>query len=147
MWTQNQLINRYPGAVGIKDGWTTLARHTMIAAAERDGHTVLVTLMGVPAGVTEQARTLLDWGFAHLQAAPVGTLVDPASAAVLSVVDGASPAAPAGGTPIVAAPVAVSTHSAAGFAVVSAAISGGALLLFGIGVSVGHTRRRLNPER
>jgi D-alanyl-D-alanine carboxypeptidase (penicillin-binding protein 5/6) len=143
MYTNNQLINRYPGAVGVKDGWTTLARNTMIAAAERDGHTIVVTLLGVPAGVTDHAKTLLDWGFAHVQAAPVGTLVDPASVAVLSAVDGTVPAASA---PVAATPVA-SSHSDAEFAVVSAAVSGSALILFAVGVSVGHTRRRLNPAR
>jgi D-alanyl-D-alanine carboxypeptidase (penicillin-binding protein 5/6) len=144
MYTQNQLINRYPGAIGVKDGWTSLGRNTMIAAAQRDGHTILVTLMGVPAGVTDQAKTLLDWGFAHVAAPPVGTLVNPASAAVVSDDDPALSATPA--KPIVAAPVAVSTHSDAAFAVVSAAVSGGALLLFAIGVGVGGARRRLGVK-
>ncbi|HEY2834240.1 MAG TPA: D-alanyl-D-alanine carboxypeptidase [Sporichthyaceae bacterium] len=145
MYTQNQLINRYPGALGVKDGWTTLARNTMIAAAERDGHIILVTLMGVPAGVTDQAKTLLDWGFAHVQAPPVGALVDPTSTAVVSDDDPALPTTPAT-EPIVAAPVAVSSHSDAAFAVVSAGVSGGALLLFFVGVGVGNARRRLGVK-
>jgi len=141
MYTQNQLINRYPGAIGVKDGWTTLARNTMIAAAQRDGHTIVVTLMGVPAGVTDEAKTLLDWGFAHLQAPPVGTLVAPASAAMLSDDGVALPDAPAP-APLVAAPVSASSPSGATFAAASA----GALLLFAVGVGVGNARRRLGVK-
>jgi D-alanyl-D-alanine carboxypeptidase (penicillin-binding protein 5/6) len=147
IWTQNQLINRYPGAIGVKDGWTTLARNTMIAAAQRDGHTILVTLMGVPAGVTDEAKTLLDWGFAHVQAPPVGTLVPPVSVALAPVDAPAdAPATATVATPVVAAPVAASPHSAAGFAALSVGVSAGALTLFGVGIGVGSARRRCNAK-
>jgi cation transporter-like permease len=53
----------------------------------------------------------------------------------------------AAAAPAVATSVVPSSNSDVGFAVVSAAVSGSALLLFAVGVSVGHTRRRLNPER
>jgi serine-type D-Ala-D-Ala carboxypeptidase (penicillin-binding protein 5/6) len=142
MYTQNQLINRYPGAVGIKDGWTTLARNTMIAAAQRDGHTILVALMSVPAGITDQAKTLLDWGFAHLQDPPVGRLVAPASAAMSSLDEPVVPTTPSPDR-IAAAPVAASSSSDAALAALS--VTGGiaALLLFAVGVGVGNARRRL----
>jgi serine-type D-Ala-D-Ala carboxypeptidase (penicillin-binding protein 5/6) len=96
MYTQNRLINRYPGAIGVKAGYTTLAHNTLIAAASRDGHTILATLMTAPADVSGQAKTLLDWGFAHLNAPAVGQLVAPLSASELSAEDAAtSPPVPA----------------------------------------------------
>lgn len=79
MYTSNRLLLRgYPGAVGVKTGYTTLARNTLIAAAERDGRTIVVTLLGEPPGATyRDAEALLDWGFANAAANPVGVLVEP----------------------------------------------------------------------
>ena len=42
----NQLLHRYPGALGGKTGYTDLARHSFVGAAERNGRTLLVTLLG-----------------------------------------------------------------------------------------------------
>jgi D-alanyl-D-alanine carboxypeptidase (penicillin-binding protein 5/6) len=76
---QNKLLFKYDGALGIKTGYTTLARNTFIGAARRDGHTLVVTLMNSPHGITEDATKLLDWSFNHYDAlSPVGTLVKPA---------------------------------------------------------------------
>ncbi|MGQ0465575.1 MAG: D-alanyl-D-alanine carboxypeptidase family protein [Sporichthyaceae bacterium] len=87
--TENRLMGSYAGAIGIKPGYTTLAQNTLIAAAERDGRTVLVTLMGAPRGaVFPGAEALLDWGFANIgKVTPVGQLVDPVSVSVTSVED------------------------------------------------------------
>lgn len=84
LYTQQTLIGKYDGAIGVKNGYTTKARNTLIAAAERDGRTILVTLMGVPGLVGNEAAKLLDWGFATTADAPaVGQLVDPVSTAVV----------------------------------------------------------------
>jgi D-alanyl-D-alanine carboxypeptidase (penicillin-binding protein 5/6) len=71
---------RYPGLVGVKNGYTTNAGNTVIEAARHDGHTVLVTVMNPQNPerneVYKEARQLLDWGFtaeAH-GAHPIGTL-------------------------------------------------------------------------
>jgi D-alanyl-D-alanine carboxypeptidase (penicillin-binding protein 5/6) len=77
---QNHLIDRYPGALGGKTGFTDLARHTYVGAAERDGRRLVVTLLGAehaPAQGWEQGAALLDWGFAQPSSTSVGTLVDP----------------------------------------------------------------------
>jgi serine-type D-Ala-D-Ala carboxypeptidase (penicillin-binding protein 5/6) len=75
---QNKLLFNYAGALGVKTGYTTLARNTFIGAAKRGGHTLVVTLMNSPHGVTEDASTLLTWGFKYHDALrPVGTLVKP----------------------------------------------------------------------
>jgi len=64
---ENQLVNRYPGALGGKTGFTTVSRHTYVGAAERDGHRLVATLLHAeanPARGWQQGAALLDWGFA-----------------------------------------------------------------------------------
>jgi D-alanyl-D-alanine carboxypeptidase (penicillin-binding protein 5/6) len=82
MWvrTENRLVQaNFPGAIGVKMGYTTKAQNTMIAAAERDGRTILATLMFTPGGrITTDASALVEWGFANAgKVEPVGTLVEP----------------------------------------------------------------------
>jgi D-alanyl-D-alanine carboxypeptidase len=77
---ENQLIYRYPGALGGKTGFTDLARHTYVGAAERGGRRLVVTLLGAelaPARAWEQGASLLDWGFTLPRDASVGRLVQP----------------------------------------------------------------------
>ncbi|GAA3985355.1 D-alanyl-D-alanine carboxypeptidase [Streptomyces marokkonensis] len=73
-------VEPYPGLIGIKNGYTSNAGNTLIAAARRDGRTLVVTVMNPQRGgghaVYEEARSLLDWGFeaaGHVD--PVGSLV------------------------------------------------------------------------
>ncbi|MFD0972842.1 D-alanyl-D-alanine carboxypeptidase family protein [Plantactinospora endophytica] len=83
MLNDNQLLHRYPGALGGKTGYTDLARHSFVGAAERNGRTLLVTLLGAetqPARGWEQGAALLDWGFGLPADAGVGQLVAPARA-------------------------------------------------------------------
>ncbi|WP_460666860.1 D-alanyl-D-alanine carboxypeptidase family protein [Kribbella swartbergensis] len=78
---QNKLLFSYDGALGVKTGYTTLARNTFIGAARRNGHTLVVTLMNAPHGITTDATNLLDWTFKNYDKLnPVGTLVKPAAA-------------------------------------------------------------------
>lgn len=72
-------VEPYPGLIGIKNGYTTNAGNTLVAAAHRDGRTLIVTVMNPQEGdgleVYEEARHLLDWGFdaaGHVD--PVGSL-------------------------------------------------------------------------
>ncbi|MCZ2829809.1 serine hydrolase [Modestobacter sp. VKM Ac-2986] len=101
---QDTLLADYPGTLGGKTGFTDAARHTFVAAVERDGRRLVVSLMQAerrPVHELEQAERLLDWGFATPAAAGgVGRLVDPAEAARLT----APPPSP---TPTRAAPSAV----------------------------------------
>ena len=50
---QNLLIDRYPGALGGKTGFTDLARHTYVGAAERNGRRLVVTLLGAEHAPTQ----------------------------------------------------------------------------------------------
>ncbi|MEU9508902.1 D-alanyl-D-alanine carboxypeptidase [Micromonospora sp. NPDC048170] len=77
---ENQLVYRYPGALGGKTGFTDLARHTYVGAAQRGGRRLVVTLLGAepqPARGWEQGAALLDWGFSLPRGAAVGRLVEP----------------------------------------------------------------------
>lgn len=72
-------VQAYPGLIGIKNGYTSHAGNTLVAAARRSGHTLLVTVMNPQSGrghaVYEEARSLLDWGFvADGLVKPVGSL-------------------------------------------------------------------------
>lgn len=95
----NSLIDRYPGALGGKTGFTTLARHTYVGAAERAGRRLVVTLLGAearPLRGWEQGAALLDWGFALPREPSVGRLVEPGElTAVPAAVPSAADARPA----------------------------------------------------
>jgi D-alanyl-D-alanine carboxypeptidase (penicillin-binding protein 5/6) len=60
-------VKPYRGLIGIKNGYTSKAGSTLVAAARRDGRTLVVTVMnpqdGGGSAVYEEARSLLDWGF------------------------------------------------------------------------------------
>jgi D-alanyl-D-alanine carboxypeptidase (penicillin-binding protein 5/6) len=76
----NTLLYNYPGAIGVKNGYTIAARQTFIAAATRSGKTYIVTEMGSPNGSWRPTAALLDWAFAHgAQVTPIGELVEPGS--------------------------------------------------------------------
>ncbi|MEW1654910.1 serine hydrolase [Streptomyces sp. NPDC093707] len=60
----------YPGMIGVKNGYTSKAGNTLIAAARRNGHTLIATVLnpqsGETNGVYKEAGSLLDWGFDHV---------------------------------------------------------------------------------
>lgn len=72
-------LSRYPGIIGVKNGYTSKAGNTLIAAARRNGRTLLVTVLNPQSNasnaVYKEAGSLLDWGFDTAgKAQPVGTL-------------------------------------------------------------------------
>ena len=70
----NQLLEKYAGTIGIKNGYTTGARNTFVGAVTRGGRTLLITQMGAIATPSWQRQAaLLDWAFANAaQLRPVG---------------------------------------------------------------------------
>jgi D-alanyl-D-alanine carboxypeptidase (penicillin-binding protein 5/6) len=66
----NSLLERYPGADGVKIGWTESAGWTFVASASRDGHRLIVALMDTQDRDAD-ATALLDWGWASHRWAPV----------------------------------------------------------------------------
>ncbi|MCX3059891.1 D-alanyl-D-alanine carboxypeptidase family protein [Streptomyces beihaiensis] len=57
----------YPGLIGVKNGYTSQAGNTLVTAARRGDHTILVTVLNPQNdtynAVYEEGRALLDWGF------------------------------------------------------------------------------------
>ena len=74
----NTLLFNYPGAIGIKNGYTVAAKFTFVEAATRAGKTYLLTEMASPDGSWHPAAALLDWAFAYgPSVAPIGALMNP----------------------------------------------------------------------
>jgi D-alanyl-D-alanine carboxypeptidase (penicillin-binding protein 5/6) len=63
----NPLLGVYPGAIGIKTGWTPTAGHCLLFEATRDGHTLIgVNLDSPGVGSTvngADATRMLNWAF------------------------------------------------------------------------------------
>ncbi|MGZ5395177.1 MAG: D-alanyl-D-alanine carboxypeptidase family protein, partial [Mycobacterium sp.] len=76
---QDELLKRYPGAIGGKTGFTDIAQKTFVGAADRNGRRLVIALMfgmdkpGQPT-YWDQAASLLDWGFALDRNATIGAL-------------------------------------------------------------------------
>jgi serine-type D-Ala-D-Ala carboxypeptidase (penicillin-binding protein 5/6) len=62
---RNLLLESYRGALGIKTGYTAQAGNVLVAAARRRQRTIIAVAMG-SADATEDARRLLDYGWARL---------------------------------------------------------------------------------
>ena len=60
----DRLLWTYPGAIGLKPGYTGAAGYCLAAAATRNGRTILVVVLGSTQHFTD-AATLLDFGFRH----------------------------------------------------------------------------------
>lgn len=58
----NELLERYPGTIGIKTGYTELAGQTIVAAAERNGRTLIVSILGSYDRYAD-AIALFAWAF------------------------------------------------------------------------------------
>lgn len=68
---KNELIGRYPGAIGVKTGFTPSAGKCLVAIAERKGTRVLLVLLNAP-DRWWKAEEILDAAFQRANVAPVG---------------------------------------------------------------------------
>lgn len=71
--SRNTLLSDYPGADGVKTGYTAASGRCVVASAQRDGHHLVAVILG-STGLTghfSDARTLLDHGFATFGPVPV----------------------------------------------------------------------------
>ena len=77
----NKLIRYYPGATGLKTGYTSKAGHCLSATAQRDGLELIAVVLGADSSQArfEDCKRLLDHGFATY------TLIDPQPGQELSV--------------------------------------------------------------
>jgi D-alanyl-D-alanine carboxypeptidase (penicillin-binding protein 5/6) len=69
----NPFLAYYPGANGIKTGFTREAMFCLAASAERGGRTLIAVVLGEPswAAADRDAAALLDWGFLQSRPVPV----------------------------------------------------------------------------
>ena len=61
---RNELLASYPGALGVKTGFTDNALQTLVAAAERDRRRIYAVVLGSSDHFAD-AALLLDYGFAE----------------------------------------------------------------------------------
>ncbi|MBM3626175.1 MAG: D-alanyl-D-alanine carboxypeptidase, partial [Alphaproteobacteria bacterium] len=63
--THNHLLGRYPGADGMKTGFTCSAGFNLVASATRGGRRLIAVVLGAPSPILRTAKTaaLLDRGF------------------------------------------------------------------------------------
>jgi D-alanyl-D-alanine carboxypeptidase (penicillin-binding protein 5/6) len=81
IYTHNRLLTSYRGAIGVKNGYTVAADATYVGAATRHGHTIIITLLHAQPYFWNEARDLLNWGFAaEGKVTPIGQLVEPIDA-------------------------------------------------------------------
>jgi len=81
----NHLLTRYPGADGLKTGFTNPAGHCLIGTAKKNGRRLITVIMGAdqPGPRYDDTETLLDYGFANADriiAAYLGGNVSPSTA-------------------------------------------------------------------
>ena len=64
---RNVLLWLYPGAVGVKTGFTTPAGFCVVAAAARDGLRLVAVILGEPGEPFSDAAEVLDYGFGSFE--------------------------------------------------------------------------------
>ena len=62
----NKLLWRYPGAEGVKTGFTKAAGRSLVSSAEREGTRLICVTLSAPDDWDDHGA-LLDWGFANYQ--------------------------------------------------------------------------------
>lgn len=63
--TTNQLLGNYDGALGIKTGSGEEAGYSFVFAAKRDNRTLVGAILDTGTDRFDDAKKMLDWGFAH----------------------------------------------------------------------------------
>lgn len=85
----NSFVRRYPGATGIKPGWTDDAGRCVVASATNYGRTVLVVVMGASlTGITQDTDTLMDYSFSLLTGQAEAQITQVGPSAYLGLPDG-----------------------------------------------------------
>ena len=81
LYNINHMLFTYPGSIGVKTGYTSVAHETLVVAATRGNTTFLAVLMDNPTNysIMQDATQLLNFAFDHYQTDMVvqkGTVVD-----------------------------------------------------------------------
>ncbi len=77
IYSNNNMLKSYPGATGMKTGYTILGRHNLITSAERNGRILIGVELHEPSwGATyNQMANMLDAGFAQVPFTPAPSAV------------------------------------------------------------------------
>lgn len=126
VYNHNAFLQTYPDAIGVKTGYTERSGHSLIAAAQRDGRTLAVVVIGSsdPVGV---ASAKLDAAFAAGAKAPgTGDRLGASGLAptVIPAASGSAATAFHALVPPVSPPSDIPAVVVAGFAVVVAVLAG-----------------------
>lgn len=62
----NELLGTVPGVLGVKTGWTENARENLVSYVDRDGHKIMIVVLGSQDRFGE-TKELIDWIFANYQ--------------------------------------------------------------------------------
>ncbi len=70
---RNPLLKDYPGADGMKTGYTKEAGYGLIGSAQRDGRRLIMVIAGLKSinERRQEAQSLLDWGFKQFRSVDV----------------------------------------------------------------------------
>lgn len=60
----NELLGKVPGVLGVKTGWTENARENLVTYIERDGHKIMIAVLGSQDRFGE-TKEMIDWIFAN----------------------------------------------------------------------------------
>lgn len=60
LYSTNELLGREEGVVGVKTGTTTLAGETLVTQVEKNGHTLVVVVLGSSSRY-QDTKAILDW--------------------------------------------------------------------------------------
>lgn len=105
--TNRRLLDAYPGADGIKTGYTKAAGFNLVSSAERDNERVIVAVFGGKSTAARNAEVmrLMDLGFAKMPSrvriaapAPLRTRAAPAAVAVAAAAPAQEPREPRAST-------------------------------------------------
>lgn len=69
----NKLLWWYPGADGLKTGWTNEAKYCLASTVERDGFRMISVVLATPEPRSHfrESMKLFSWGFSNYQAVPL----------------------------------------------------------------------------
>ncbi len=62
----NELLGKVPGVMGVKTGWTENARENLVTYMERDGHEIMIAVLGSQDRFGE-TKELIDWIFSNYE--------------------------------------------------------------------------------
>jgi len=71
----NKLLGSVPGVLGVKTGWTENARENLVTYIERDGHKIMIAVLGSQDRFGE-TKELIDWIFANYEWKEVVVKID-----------------------------------------------------------------------